>query len=201
MRRPFRSGWRRVVVVTLALGVLAAGTATAKRPKKQRVEELMNPLLSPQHALWLAGPISWMATEAEIEGYSRLTDDAAAESFIEEFWRRRDPEPRYPRNPARELFEQRAAEADRLFAEAGLPGRRTDRGTVYILHGPPEEEDFQISQHPDDPPILVWTYPSGAPKGLDGEPPERFYRFIKRGELTAFYTPNTRPPRRRPDRP
>lgn len=187
--------------LTLVLLVLAVSSAAGKRPKKQRLEELMNPLLSPQHALWLAGPISWMASEEEIETYTGLTDDTRAEAFIEEFWRRRDPEPRYPRNPARERFEERATEADRLFREAGIPGRRTDRGTIYVLYGPPAEEDHEISKHPDDPPILIWKYPADAPKGLDGESPERYYRFIKRGELTTFYTPNTRPPRRRPNWP
>lgn len=199
--RPSPASRRKIAALGLLLLLLAASAAAGKRPKRQSLEELMNPLLSPQHALWLAGPISWMASEEEIGAYTRLTEDSQAEAFIEEFWRRRDPEPRYPRNPARELFEERAAEADRLFREAGIPGRRTDRGTIYVLYGPPAEEDYEISQHPDDPPTLIWKYPADAPEGLDGERPERFYRFIKREELTTFYTPNTRPPKRRPNWP
>jgi GWxTD domain-containing protein len=189
-----------VFALAVLAGVVLAPVAGARGHKEASVEELMNPLLGPAYALWLVGPIARLATSDEIAAYGRLTDDAAARAFIDEFWTRRDPEPAYPGNPARELFEGRAADADHRFAEAGIPGRRTDRGIVFVLYGAPEKEEFDISQHPDDPPILVWRYPADAAKGLDGKRPERFYRFIKRGEVTTFYTPNTRPPRPRPDR-
>jgi len=189
-----------VLVLSLA-SPPAADAARRGKGKSRPAEELINPLLAPELSLWLVGPISRMATEEEIEAYTSLVDDTAARAFIEEFWRRRDPDPRFAENPLRETFEERAAAADRLFTEAGARGRSTDRGTLYVLYGPPGEEDFDISDHRDDPPILVWKYPKGSPEGLDGTEPERFYRFIKRGEKTLFFTPNRRPQRPRPGPP
>jgi len=197
------TGMRRVAWIAVML--LAAGVvgepSLARARKAESVEELMNPLLSPDYALWLVGPIARIATREEIESYLRATSDEEAREVIDEFWRRRDTAPAYAGNPLRERFEERVAEADRLYSEAGLPGRRTDRGTIFVLYGPPAEERFDIPEHPDDPPLLVWAYPADAGEGLDGKRPERLYRFIKRGDLTTFFTPNRRPPRPRFDRP
>ncbi len=185
---------------TLLLAALALG-AGAVGVKPQSVEELMNPLLSPDLALWLVGPIAEIATREEIQGYQRLSSDEQARAFIEQFWKQRDPDPAYARNALRERFDERVAEADRRFAEAGLPGRRTDRGIVFVLYGEPGKERFDVSDHPDDPPILIWEYDAKVGKGLDGKRPDRTYRFIRRQDLTTFYTPNRRPPRPRVGRP
>jgi GWxTD domain-containing protein len=184
----------RVAVLLLAGGGALAG---AQQRSGAAAEELMNPLLSPRYALWLVGPIARMASREEVRRFLAATDDGQAEAVIEEFWRRRDTAPEFPGNPLREDFEKRAEEADRRLTEAGVPGHRTDRGTLFVLYGEPQEERFDISEHPDDPPTLIWTYPANAGKGLDGKRPDRTYRFIKRGELTTFFTPNRRPPRPR----
>ncbi len=188
------------LLLLLLLASLALG-AGAKDRKRERLEDLMNPLLGPDYSLWLVGPVSRLASAEEIDRFKRLASDAEARVFVDQFWQRRDPDPEYEGNSLAERFEERAREADRKLGEAGVPGRRSDRGTVFILYGPPAEEKFDIAEHPDDPPVLVWTYPADAPKGLDGKPPERAYRFIKRGDLTVFFTPNLKPPRPRLDRP
>jgi GWxTD domain-containing protein len=189
-----RAAW---IAVLLLAGSAVADPLRAASRQGKRLEDLINPLLSPTYALWLAGPVARMASRAEVERYLAATSDAEAEAAIEEFWRRRDTEPAYPGNPLRETFAERAEEADRRFTEAGIPGRRSDRGTIFVLYGEPEEERHEIAEHPDDPPVLLWGYPGGAGKGLDGEKPERIYRFIKRGDVTTFFTPNRRPPRPR----
>jgi GWxTD domain-containing protein len=157
-----------------------------------------NPLLSPTYSQWLVGPIGRMASREEIAAYLGLSSDEAAAAFIEAFWERRDPYPLREDNPLRDTFEARAAEADRLYSEAGYLGRRTARGTVYVLYGEPEEVDYEVSPHPDDPPITVWKYPADAPPGLDGRQPERWVRFIKRGDLTEDYRPLRTPAADRP---
>lgn len=188
-------------LLALCLVASLALAASAKERKSERLEDLMNPLLGPDYSLWLAGPVARLATRDEVDRFKRLASDAEAKAFVDQFWQSRDPDPEYEGNSLRERFEERSREADRKFGEGGVPGRRSDRGTVFILYGPPEEEKFDIAEHPDDPPVLVWTYPVDAPKGLDGKPPERAYRFIRRGDLTVFFTPNLRPPRPRLDRP
>lgn len=200
------SATARLAAAALAAAVacgLAACASTDARPAARDAAELTNPLLSPTHSQWLVGPIAEMATSEEIAEYLGLSSDEAAAAFVDAFWERRDPYPLRPDNPLRETFDARAAEADRLYSEAGYLGRRTARGTAYVLFGPPADVEYQLSQHPDDPPVTVWRYPADAPPGLHGEPPARFYRFIKRDDLTEAYRPLRTPPtsRRGPQRP
>lgn len=183
---------RRAVIACFLLALVAL-TAVAREKKAAKPEDLMNPLLSPRYALWLLGPISRLATKDEIQGYVSLVSDTEAEAFIAGFWAKRDPEPQYEGNSLLERFEERVREADKRFAEAGVAGRQTDRGITFVLYGPPAEERFDIAEHPDDPPVLVWTYAADAPLGLDGKKPERAVRFIKRGDLTQFFKPNLKP--------
>ncbi|HEX6203273.1 MAG TPA: GWxTD domain-containing protein [Thermoanaerobaculia bacterium] len=185
----------------MAVGSVAglAGCATTEPGGgRDAAAELTNPLLSPAWSQWLVGPIAEMATPEEEAEYLGLASDEAAAAFVDAFWERRKPYPLRPDNPLREQFEARAEEADRLYSEAGYLGRRTARGTVHVLHGPPEQVDYQLSQHPDDPPVTVWRYPADAPPGLHGRPPQQLYRFIKRGDITEFFRPRVTPVTDRP---
>jgi len=177
------------LVPFLAAAWLAAGCAGSAPAASRGLEDLTNPFLGPEHSQWLVGAVARLAQPQEIEAYLALSDDAAAAEFIRDFWVRRDPNPAFPDNPLLKTFEARAADADRLYSEAGVVGRRTARGTTHILYGPATKVDFEVSQHADDPPIEAWTYEAGAPAGLDGRSPSRLYRFIRRGDLTIFYIP------------
>jgi GWxTD domain-containing protein len=175
----------------LLLALLAAGCAGgASAPRS--LAELTNPFLGPAYTAWLAGPIARIATAQEISEYLALRDDAPAAAFIEGFWQRRDPSAEKPGNPFRETFERRAAEADRLYSEAGFLGRRTDRGVLHVLYGPPQRVDYEVSPVPHGPPIEVWTYGGASPSGLDGKRPSPVHRFIKQGDLTVLYFPGVR---------
>lgn len=174
---------------------LAASCGTGAAPDRS-LADLTNPYLGPEYTGWLIGPIVQMASPEELQAYLALREDARARELIEEFWRRRDPTPATPDNPLRQAFEERAAEADRLYSEAGFQGRRTDRGTFYILYGPPSRVDYEVSPSPEDPPIEVWFYDSDVPAGLDGNRPAGSYRFMRRGDLTRTYVP--RRPGQRP---
>ncbi|MFP5284152.1 MAG: GWxTD domain-containing protein [Thermoanaerobaculia bacterium] len=149
----------------------------------------------------MIGAVSRIATPQEIESYLALRDDAAARAFIESFWAKRDPAPDKPGNPLLEAFEERGTHADRLYSEAGFLGRRTDRGTIYVLYGPPSKVDFEVSPSPGEPPIELWEYGPAAPTGIDARRPASAYRFIKRGDLTVTYIPSRSTPRTmgRPD--
>ncbi len=184
-----KSFWISCVASSLALALIlvAPGELGARSKKKTRsIEELTNFLLGPEQSLWLVGAIGRIASDEEIDAYLRLTSDAEADAFIEEFWgRRRSAESVWPATQPRGTFETRAREADRLFGEGPRPGRRTDRGTIHTLYGPPEEVKFAVSARPGGGPIEVWVYPKEADKGLDGERPNRFYYFVKQGEYTV----------------
>lgn len=178
----------RPVALLLLLPVLVAlAPPVSAGDSKKEDFELINPLLRPELSQWLVGPISWIATDKEIEEYLLLTSNAAAEAFIEKFWAERDPYPQRPDNPARKLYEERMEDAAEEYAEAGQPGWRTPRGRVFVTYGEPDKVDYEVAPDPGDPLIEVWEYDKDAEKGLDGEKPDRRYRFIKRGELTEFY--------------
>lgn len=194
---------KRLLLLLLPLALLAGcgGGATGTRS----MAELINPALGPEYSSWLVGAASRLATPEETREFLALRDDTQAASFVERFWQRRDPSPDRPGNPVREAFDERSADADRRFSEAGLLGRRTDRGVVFILYGPPQKTDYEVSPVPNGPPVELWVYGAQSPSGLDGKRPSPFYRFIKNGDLTVLYagraavpvtlTPSSEPPR------
>jgi len=60
------------------------------------------------------------------------------EEFIEEFWKRRDPNPDTEENEFKDAYLNRIKKADKLF-EAGQKGSFNDRSMIYILFGPPDD--------------------------------------------------------------
>jgi GWxTD domain-containing protein len=178
---------------------LVLALACSSAPARRSAADLTNPFLGPERSSWLIGPIARIATPDEVQAFLALQDDAQAEAFVEQFWARRDPNPAREGNPLRQAFDERAAEADRLYSESGFRGRRTDRGTLFVLYGPPSKVEFEVSPTPNDSPIEVWTYASSIPAGLDGKRPAPAYRFIKRGDLTVTYVPGQDPRLRRPE--
>lgn len=187
-----------IAALVLALSACASGGTQPSSPRA--LAELTNPALGLDYSSWLVGAVSHLATPEEIASYLALSDDGAAEEFIRAFWERRDPSPDRPDNAVRDAFERRAAEADRQFSEGGLLGRRTARGEIYVLYGPPTGHDYEVSPREGGPPIELWLYDKNAPAGLDGRRPANYYRFIKRGDVTVPYVPG-RPEDRLPVRP
>ena len=179
---------------TLALLVLAAlagagcASVSAGGGSVAAQAELTNPLLGPDESAWLIGPVARIASPAEIKAYLALRDDREAADFIQQFWERRNPRPGSS-NRLLALFEARAEAADDKYAEAGVLGRRTDRGAIFVLYGPPAKTGFEVAPRPGEPAIEVWQYAADAPAGLDGRRPQALYRFAKRGELTVIYVP------------
>lgn len=178
--------------MTVALGstvilfsILAAPAAALKKPVD--AEELFNPLLGVEYSHWLVGPIYEMATEREVEEYLRLTSDQEAASFVEAFWARHNEGTELFKKTPQQLFNERAQTADSRYSEATYPGRLTDRGTVYILFGEPEDVEFESSEHLGGPPIETWIYGKGRGKGLHGEKPDKRYRFMEIDGKTTFF--------------
>ena len=83
------------------------------------------------------GPTRWLMLPEEIRQAEKLGTTREAVEFIEEFWRRRDPDPEEPGNPFSKTFYERVEAADRLYADGGQRGSLTDRGRALILLGPP----------------------------------------------------------------
>ena len=177
--------------VPAALAVLLGACASGSPARS--AGELTNPFLGPETSSWLVGPAARIATPEEIKEYLALTDEAQASAFIDKFWAKRNPVPGKPGNPLRRAFDERAVQADKMFSEAGYRGRRTERGTLFVLYGPPSKSEFEVSPMPNGPPLEAWTYTPTTPEGLDGKRPNPRYRFIKKGDLTVLYVPGQDP--------
>jgi GWxTD domain-containing protein len=117
---------------------------------------------------WLDEEVTWIISKDEKRAFRELKSDEAHEEFVKDFWRRRDPSPSTQRNEYREEHYRRLVYVNEVFRE-GIPGWRTDRGRVYILHGPPDRESYFRSrstisplrevQHTErNPNTIVWTY-------------------------------------------
>ncbi len=79
----------------------------------------------------------------------------------EQFWREKDPTPSTPRNEFYEEHIRRFNYADNAFRTNMSEGWRTDRGRIYILHGPPDEIDSQGMEIDRDP-TEIWYYTSSG---------------------------------------
>jgi GWxTD domain-containing protein len=87
--------------------------------------------------------VVWIITDTEAQAFKHLSNDEERDSFIENFWQRRNPNPDSPDNEYRDEIYARIAYANEHFA-AGKPGWMTDRGHIYIAYGKPDD----IDSHP-----------------------------------------------------
>lgn len=79
--------------------------------------------------------------------------------FIEEFWKKRDPDPDTEENEFKEEYFKRIEMANLLFKEGGTSGWLQDRGRIYILLGPPMERyTYPRGRSFYDVPEEVWYY-------------------------------------------
>jgi GWxTD domain-containing protein len=91
--------------------------------------------LSPPFAEFLS-QVRFIIASEERKTFLEMPD-ADKPAFIEEFWKRRDPDPSTPDNEFKTEYLGRIQRASQIFLGEGTPGWLTDRGRVYILFGPP----------------------------------------------------------------
>ena len=87
---------------------------------------------------WLERDAVYIIADEEKSVFASLTTEDEKERFIEQFWRRRDPDPRTVINEFKEEHYRRIAYANERF-HSGKEGWRSDRGRIYIIHGEPAE--------------------------------------------------------------
>jgi len=118
---------------------------------KKRDKKLMKELRL-DDSNWLLNEVPDIITDAERRAFLELGTEEEREQFKTIFWRDRNPDPESPINPVREEHYRRLAYADEHFA-SGIPGRKTDRGRIYILWGSPDEIDSHPTGGTYDRPI------------------------------------------------
>ncbi|NLT67342.1 MAG: GWxTD domain-containing protein [Acidobacteria bacterium] len=89
---------------------------------------------------WLEEDVVWIISEEEKATFKALQNDEEREAFIEQFWLRRNPDPRSSTNAFKEEHYRRIAYANERF-HSGIPGWKTDRGRIYIMFGPPDQKE------------------------------------------------------------
>ncbi len=92
---------------------------------------------------WLREDVVHIKPDEEEGVFQRLTTPEEKEKFIQQFWYRRDPDMRTSVNEFKEEHYRRLAFVNVRFG-SGRPGWQTDRGRIYVIHGPPDE----VESHP-----------------------------------------------------
>ncbi len=139
-----------LMAVFVALGfVLPAFVTTAQesermsKAEKRRKKEIEREMDSP-YKKWLSEEVPYIITPDERAAFKKLSTDDERETFIENFWERRNPDPGNPENEFKEEYYRRIAYANEHFA-SGFPGWKSDRGRIYITYGPPDEIESRPS--------------------------------------------------------
>jgi GWxTD domain-containing protein len=114
----------------------------SKKEKQKSDRALMKELETP-YKKWLQEEVGLIIMDEERQAFLRLNTNEEREQFIEQFWLRRDPSPDTVENEVKEEHYRRIAYANERFA-SGIPGWKTDRGRIYIMHGPADE----VESHP-----------------------------------------------------
>jgi GWxTD domain-containing protein len=109
-----------------------------EKKKTNRSDTLVQEEIEDYYEKWLKEDVVYIITAEEKAIFNSLTTPEEKEQFIEQFWFRRDPDPKTAFNEYKEEHYRRIAYANEMFA-SGIRGWQTDRGKIYIIHGPPDE--------------------------------------------------------------
>jgi len=115
--------------------------------------------LEPEHADFLA-KVRYIIIEQERRIFLELPLEEK-DAWIDEFWRRRDPDPDTEENEFRMEYFNRIEQASELFKTEPRPGWLTERGRIYILFGPPMDRiTYPMGGDPYSRCREIWYYGS-----------------------------------------
>jgi len=142
---PVLSAGMLVVVTALAL------TAWQSKPVGDAAADF--------YQRWVNEDVMYIITHEERNAFNQLRSNDERETFIEQFWARRNPTPGSVANPFKIEHYRRIAYANERFGSSvGTPGWKTDRGRIYITFGPPDEIDSHPVASAAKPPYEDWLY-------------------------------------------
>jgi len=134
----------RLAIFSLVLAA-ASLSGSAQDPRQSQQDPMdkprnVKPELKKAYKDWLEKDVTYVITDEERRAFKKLATDDERERFIEEFWRRRDPDPDTDENEFKEEYYERIAYANEHFA-SGIPGWKSDRGRIWIMYGKPDERE------------------------------------------------------------
>ena len=174
-----KSTFFRVLAQVLVLACFAPHVHAADRSKD----------LPPHYRHWLNQEVNYIIDSNERKVFLSLKTDAQRDSFIDGFWRIRNPDPGSPINTYKEEIYRRLAYVNEHYGDPAVQdGWHTDMGRIYIILGPPQ----QVMTYPSARnvrPLVIWFYQSPSP----ALPPYFNIMFYKRsaGEPYTLYSPGS----------
>lgn len=99
--------------------------------------------LADHYKKWMNEDVAYIISDDEKATFKALSNEEERENFVEQFWARRNPDPRSGDNTFKEEHYRRIAYANEHYT-SGIAGWRTDRGRIYIMFGKPDE----LESHP-----------------------------------------------------
>jgi len=144
---------------------LCSDAQSGKNAEEHEREREAREGLPANYRSWLTEDVVYIITPGERCVFLRLASDEERDQFIDQFWRRRDPDPHSLENAFKQEHYRRIVWANEKYG-AKIPGWKADRGRIYICYGPPDE----IESHPIDQ--ASW-------KPLVGEPSDVKYSWEK----------------------
>ena len=139
----------RNFALTISIAAASVSVGFAQKDKDQPSEDPTNKVRNVKEEVkkvyqnWINNDVPYIITDQEKRAFKALKTDEERENFIENFWRRRDPNPDTEENEYREEYYERIAYANEHYA-SGIPGWKTDRGRTYIAWGKPDG----VESHP-----------------------------------------------------
>ncbi len=137
-----RPSWFFFAVVSISLFATYSPASAPQKSKKNKAQSETSERAA-YWKKWLNEDVVYIISDEEKNVFKNLQTDEEREKFVEQFWARRNPDPRNPDNSFKEEHYRRIAYANERFA-SGIPGWKTDRGRIYIMYGKPDE----IESHP-----------------------------------------------------
>jgi len=150
MRFSLSSPREKTLLVLCAAATLALSSCRLYKLQRQ---------LDGEDALFLS-QVRYIITKEERKIYLEMPK-SERESFKEDFWKKRDPDPFTETNEFKTEYFDRMEKANRLFT-VGKPGWLTDRGKTLILLGPPLHKSLYPMGSATEGlflPTEVWYYP------------------------------------------
>ena len=133
-----------IAILALLLGIFSCASAARAN-------------LDPESEAFLSS-VRYIITKDEKKDFLNIPPSERP-GFIEEFWRKRDPDPDTEENEYRDMYYQSIAEANDLFRDGLGEGWLQDRGRIYILIGPPDtRQQYPRGYNMGDFPTEVWWY-------------------------------------------
>jgi len=137
------------IALGLSIATVGATVGFAQKTKETPTDDISGKTrnvgkeMKDAYKKWITTDVAYIITKDEKKAFYALKTDEERENFIENFWRRRDPNPDTEENEYREEYYERIAYANEHFT-SGIPGWKTDRGRIYIAWGKPDS----VESHP-----------------------------------------------------